>query len=159
MVNNLYIWEYFYQKMDSKKSAQSFYHSSLQMNIWGKHLHVEGPGLFFVGSFHWERDERNDQTPSFLVSSSSSIVCMSMSLCPMAAIATVMETKGGLGINSALKSSFRILSDAKRHAAHWSEGDADNYSLTLSHRQRLTLQTDWQMEEQKNSFHLNHLRE
>lgn len=30
-------------------------------------------------------------------------------------------------------------------AARRAEGDADNYSRTLSHRRRLTLQTDWQM--------------
>lgn len=67
----------------------------------------------------------------------------------MAAEAKVMETKGSLGINSALTSTFKILSDAKRRAAQWAEGDADNYSLTLSQRWRLTLQTDWQMKEMK----------
>ena len=83
--------------------------------------------------------------PSFLVPSSSSIVSMSVPRCLVAAEAKVMETKGGLGINSALTSSFRILSHAKRWAARRAEGDADNYSRTLSHRRRLTLQTDWQM--------------
>lgn len=70
---------------------------------------------------------------------------MSVPLRLVAAEAKVTETKGGLGINSALTSSFRILSHAKRRAARWAEGDADNYSLTLSHHWRLTLQTDWQM--------------
>lgn len=79
---------------------------------------------------------------TFILSSSSSIVCMSVRLRLMAAEAKVMETKDGLGINSALTSSFRILSHAKRWSVYWAEGDADNYSLTLSHHWRLALQTD-----------------
>ena len=102
--------------------------------------------------FTWIRSggiKNGESETSFLLSSSSSIVCVSASVCLRAAEANVMETKGGLGINSALTSSFRILSHAKRQAAHRAEGDADNYSLTLRHRWRLTLQTDWQMKELK----------
>lgn len=61
---------------------------------------------------------------------------MSVSPCLRAAGAKVMDTKGGLGINSALASSFWILSHAKRRAGDGQRGDADNYRLTLSYRRR-----------------------
>lgn len=63
-----------------------------------------------------------------LYSSSSSIVHTSASQCLMAAEAKVMETKGGSGINSALTSSFRILSHAKHR-----DGQKGTLTITASH--------------------------
>lgn len=63
-------------------------------------------------------------------SSSSSIVHMSVPQRLMAAKAKVMETKGSLSINSALTSSFWILSHAKHLAC---VGQKGTLTITASH--------------------------
>lgn len=91
--------------------------------------------------------------PSFLIPSSSSIVSMSVPLCLVAAEAKVMETKGGLGINSALTSSFRILSHAKR--AGCASGRRGRWQLQPHIEPPSETHTsDWLTNEKgRNSFH------
>lgn len=97
------------------------------------------PVLYTIDG-HWGRHLSVDPTPELddsglkkLLdphSSSSSIVHMSVPQRLMAAEAKVMETKGGLGINSELTSSFWILSHAKHQAC---VGQKGTLTITASH--------------------------
>lgn len=84
-------------------------------------------------------------------SSSSPIVHTSAPLSFMTVEAKVMETKGSLSINSAITSSFKILSHAKHQAARWAGGDANSYSLTSSGKSLFSLIDKWKS---WNSLHL-----